>query len=107
MANEDLCRCCAQCCHEKIVAEDNEVYQTAIPCSFLDQKTNLCTVYAKRHSEQVRCLTVAEGIKARAFPADCPYVQGLADYLPPLPLPDDIDATDVLEACFPDGGQDK
>lgn len=98
MPDEALCRRCAQCCYEKIVDEDGEVYQTPIPCKYLDIDSGLCTVYGRRHDCQVRCLTVAEGITARAFPADCPYVQGVAGYRAPLPMPENIDPDEILAA---------
>ena len=83
MAAEALCRRCARCCYEKLLLGD-EVILTRIPCRHLDLRTRLCAVYPRRHAENVRCLTVEEGIRARAFPADCPYVQGRAGYRPPL-----------------------
>ena len=79
---EDLCRRCGSCCYAKIIVED-EVYCTRIPCPYLDTDTNLCTVYQRRFEVNERCLTVEEGIAARVFPADCPYVQGLEGYRPP------------------------
>lgn len=83
VADESLCRRCARCCYEKLLIGD-EVVLTRVPCRFLDLETRLCTVYAHRHEENIRCLTVEEGIAARAFPSDCPYVQDCAAYRPPL-----------------------
>lgn len=79
---EDLCRRCGHCCHAKVIADD-EVYYTDLPCPYLDLDTRLCTIYEKRHELNADCLTVAEGIALRVFPADCPYVKDLVDYRPP------------------------
>ncbi|MFW5857701.1 MAG: hypothetical protein ACOCX4_07480 [Planctomycetota bacterium] len=83
MSSTDPCRRCGRCCYEKVVIDD-EVVVTETPCPYLDTVTRLCTVYDRRHAANIRCLTVAEAVDARAFPADCPYVQDLPDYRPPL-----------------------
>ena len=79
---EDLCRKCGLCCHAKVIVGD-EVFIMDEHCRFLDPATNLCTVYQRRHELNRQCLTVKQGIKRRAFPADCPYVVGLPAYRPP------------------------
>ena len=80
-SHEELCRRCGRCCYEKLII-DNHVFTTRKPCPHLDVKTNLCTVYDRRLEVNPRCLSVAQGIEFGVFPADCPYVQGLRDYLP-------------------------
>jgi hypothetical protein len=79
---EALCRRCGRCCYARVVIGD-EVYSTDVPCPYLDVATRLCTVYERRFEVNEECVGVAEGIKARTFPADCPYVAGLRDYRPP------------------------
>jgi len=65
------------------VIVDDEVYYTDIPCPYLDATSKLCTVYEKRFEKNSECLTVEEGIKMGVFPADCPYVAGVAGYKAP------------------------
>jgi len=80
-AHESLCRRCGRCCYEKFIV-DGHVFNTRTPCRYLDVKTNLCTIYERRFEVNPHCLDVAGGIAFHAFPADCPYVRGLGDYLP-------------------------
>jgi len=80
--SEDLCRKCGLCCHAKVIVGD-DVFVLSEHCPYLDPATNLCTIYEHRHELNPQCLTVEQGIRFRAFPADCPYVAGLADYRPP------------------------
>jgi hypothetical protein len=94
-AAEDLCRRCGACCHEKVVLGE-EIYLTDVPCRHLDPETNLCRIYRSRLDRNRRCLSVAEGIARRAFPADCPYVRHLADYRPPVRLPPGDPAAPIL-----------
>ncbi|MCX7805874.1 MAG: hypothetical protein N3A38_11885 [Planctomycetota bacterium] len=86
MADESLCRRCGRCCHKKLDI-GGVVYMTPFPCRYLDEETNLCKVYDRRHEVNPDCLGVEEGIKRHAFPADCPYVRGLKGYVPPIEEP--------------------
>ena len=61
---------------------DGHVFTTRKPCPHLHVQTRLCTVYEERFQVNPRCLDVKEGIKLGVFPASCPYVSGLSDYLP-------------------------
>jgi uncharacterized cysteine cluster protein YcgN (CxxCxxCC family) len=73
---------------------DGEVYVIRnLTCPNLDRLTALCTVFHNRQSVPW-CLPVKEAILQRAFPADCPYVQGLSGYQPPMEVQslDDIKA---------------
>lgn len=79
--HEALCRHCGRCCYEKFIV-DGHVFTMRKPCRYLDVKTNLCTVYDRRFKLNPRCLTVPEGITLGIFPAGCPYVQDLDDYVP-------------------------
>ena len=76
------CKKCGRCCVEKFIVGD-DVYLTPYHCKYLDLDTRLCTVYDRRESLDVECLSVKEGIKNHVFPADCSYVEGLTDYQPP------------------------
>ncbi len=80
-AHEALCRRCGRCCYEKYVVEER-VFTTRTPCPHLDTRTRRCTVYDRRTEVNPRCVTVEEGIRLGVFPADCPYVQGVAGYVP-------------------------
>ncbi len=80
-AHEGLCRRCGRCCYEKFIV-DGRVFTTRTPCPHLDVQTRLCTVYERRFQVNPRCLDVEQGIQLGVFPASCPYVQGLRDYLP-------------------------
>jgi hypothetical protein len=82
--HEALCRRCGRCCYETYVVED-AVFRSRTPCSYLDVKTNSCTIYERRFEINTRCMDVETGIRFGVFPADCPYVQGLADYVAPEP----------------------
>ncbi len=79
--HESLCRRCGRCCYEKLIV-DGHVFTLTVPCRHLDEKTKLCRVYDRRHEENPRCLSVEDGIRWGVFPADCPYVRALEDYLP-------------------------
>ncbi|NQT21426.1 MAG: YcgN family cysteine cluster protein [Planctomycetes bacterium] len=85
---EKKCRKCGRCCCAKLIIEDeatgqDEVVYTPFPCTYLDEKTRLCTVYDTRHQVNPDCLKLNEGIEIGVFPADCPYVADLEDYRPP------------------------
>ena len=71
--DERLCNHCGKCCYKKIIV-GRTVFITPFPCEYLDTDTNLCTIYERRHELNPHCLSVAEGMKVSAFPADCPYV---------------------------------
>ena len=79
--HEALCRRCGRCCYEKFIIE-GRVFTTRRPCHCLDLNTNLCTVYDRRFTVNPRCLDVTRGIEMGVFSADCPYVAGMAQYLP-------------------------
>jgi uncharacterized protein len=79
--HESLCRRCGRCCYEKFIV-DGRVFTLRKPCAHLDESTNLCKAYGERHDKNDRCLTVEQGIEWGVFPADCPYVKDLPDYLP-------------------------
>ena len=84
--HEQLCERCGRCCVEKLRLDDGTVVATDIPCQHLDPETRLCRIYETRHVKQMRCLSVADGIRAQAFPADCPYVRDLHGYEPYVPI---------------------
>ena len=80
--HEALCRRCGRCCYEKFII-DGHVFNSRRPCPHLDTATNLCRAYAQRFRVNPRCLDVPKGIRLGIFPADCPYVRNLPDYVPP------------------------
>ena len=89
-SNDDLCRRCGRCCYAKVIIDD--VYSTDVPCQYLDTASNNCTVYERRFELNPECLTVPQGIRARVFPADCPYVADVKGYRPPR---DDRDPSEM------------
>lgn len=90
--DEALCKRCGKCCYKKILS-GRTVHITPFPCQYLDVRTNLCTIYQRRHQVNHLCLTVPQGLWVNAFPADCAYVAVLA---PPgyRPARDDWDWAD-------------
>ena len=94
--NETICEKCGRCCYRKLWIE-NKIYYTPTPCEYLDTETGLCTVYEKRHLLNPECLTVEKGIKLGVFPADCPYVRNLSDYVPPVEDVIDPVAVELIE----------
>lgn len=82
MADPELCEKCGRCCYAKLII-DGEVVYTPFPCPHLDEETRLCTIYERRHELNPCCLTVEMGIRLSVFPADCPYVRDIPDYVAP------------------------
>ena len=85
--DENACLKCGKCCRLR-VREAGEVF--VLPwsrCEHLDLDTKMCKVYEKRFLVRPECLTVEQGIVDRSYPRECPYVQGLRDYTPPLEMP--------------------
>jgi len=64
------------------------VIYTDTPCHYLDLDSRLCRVYERRHEVNPDCLSVEDGIARGVFPADCPYVGGLAGYRAPIENPE-------------------
>jgi len=81
-AYEAKCRRCGRCCRDKYIVGD-KVYVGQGACKYFDPETKLCTVYADRHEINPGCLSVRDGIALGVFPADCPYVADLPDYVAP------------------------
>jgi uncharacterized cysteine cluster protein YcgN (CxxCxxCC family) len=86
MREDAKCLRCGRCCYEKVLF-NGRVFNTGRPCKHLDVETKLCRVYERRHEVNPHCLSVEEGTKLGVFPADCPYVAGLAGYVPPMDEP--------------------
>jgi uncharacterized cysteine cluster protein YcgN (CxxCxxCC family) len=103
-----LCKKCGRCCYAKLIINGEVVY-TPFPCPYLDEETRLCTVYERRHEINPQCLTVETGIRLGVFPADCPYVRDIPDYVPPRRMtPEELEACgeevmDAREAILPQG----
>ncbi|GAG15003.1 unnamed protein product [marine sediment metagenome] len=81
---EDLCVKCGRCCHMRISIRGEVFVLPWSRCQHFDDKTNLCAVYKDRFKVRPECLTVEQGIKQRAYPRGCPYVQHLPGYRPPI-----------------------
>jgi len=80
---EKLCNRCGKCCYVKIRVGRINVF-TNKHCEFLDEKTNLCSVYKDRFKMKPGCLTIEQAIALKALPNDCPYVKDIEDYEGPL-----------------------
>jgi hypothetical protein len=76
--DDALCRRCGKCCYKKVI-EGKRVYITPFPCKHLDPNTNLCSIFQERHRINRLCLSVPQGLRCSAFPADCPYVAAHAE----------------------------
>ena len=81
-AQEAKCLRCGRCCTDKYIVGD-KVYVGEGACKYLDPQKKLCTVYAHRHETNPDCLSLRDGIALGVFPADCPYVADLPDYVAP------------------------
>ena len=91
-SHEAKCRRCGKCCWDKYIIGDR-MYFGKGKCQYLDETTNLCTIYEDRHELNPGCLPVKRGIELGVFPADCPYVADLPNYEPPV---DEIIDDDTL-----------
>ena len=76
-SHESLCTNCGKCCYKKIIV-GRTVFITPFPCEYLDTRTNLCTIYDRRHELNPLCLSIEAEMKVGAFPDDCPYVDDMA-----------------------------
>jgi len=93
---EELCRKCGRCCRVKLIVED-EVFVLPESCPYLDAETKLCSVYERRHEVNPDCADMATAIRARVFPADCPYVADIADYRAPIEVSCEADIWAYLD----------
>ena len=85
---ESVCRCCGQCCYEKIDFE-GRIYYTQLPCEHLDPVTRLCRIYPERDARRPGCVRLSPETLAKGFlPADCAYVAGIEEYPAPV-MPED------------------
>lgn len=88
---EALCTQCGKCCYDK-VWRGSRLMLLKSACSFLDTGTNLCKCYEDRFENEPLCMPVgAEIIQMGGLPGDCPYVENLPGYKPPLVVDKTID----------------
>ncbi len=88
---EALCTGCGKCCYDKVWRGSRLMLLTSA-CGFLDLETNRCKCYADRFEKEPLCMPVdAEIIEMGGLPADCPYVENLPGYRPPLEVNMTID----------------
>ena len=88
---EALCTECGKCCYDK-VWRGSRLMLLKSACGYFDTKTNLCKCYEDRFDSEPLCLPVgAEIMQMGGLPEDCPYVQELPDYRPPLVVDKTID----------------
>ncbi|MFP6871051.1 MAG: hypothetical protein VCE91_17280, partial [Nitrospinota bacterium] len=88
---EALCTHCGKCCYDK-VWRGSRLMLLKSACGFLDTETNLCKCYENRFENEPLCMPVgAEIIQMGGLPEDCPYIQGLPGYKPPLVVDKTID----------------
>jgi len=79
---EDICNQCGRCCYIKVQIGSLNAF-TVKHCEFLNEQTNLCTVYKDRFKMKPGCLTIEQAIEINALPGDCPYVKDKKDYKGP------------------------
>jgi uncharacterized cysteine cluster protein YcgN (CxxCxxCC family) len=88
---EALCTQCGKCCYDK-VWRGSRLMLLKSACEFLDTETNLCKCYEDRFANEPLCMPVgAEIIQMGGLPGDCPYVENLPGYRPPLVVDKTID----------------
>lgn len=88
---EALCTQCGKCCYDK-VWRGSRLMLLKSACAFLDTGTNLCKCYEDRFENEPLCMPVgAEIIQMGGLPGDCPYVENLPGYRPPLVVDKTID----------------
>jgi len=80
---DDICVRCGKCCYIKIQFGEINVF-TNRHCEFLDENSNLCTIYKDRFEKKPGCLTIEQAIAIRALPNSCPYIKDKKDYKGPL-----------------------
>ncbi|MCX7934706.1 MAG: hypothetical protein N3A66_05545 [Planctomycetota bacterium] len=95
--DETRCQRCGRCCHEKFALE-GVIILSDIPCRYLDPQTHLCRIYADRLRINPRCQTAEASFRAGGLPANCPYVAGCPDYVPPVDVRDNPRYADLLAA---------
>lgn len=88
---EALCTQCGKCCYDKVWRGSRLMLLTSA-CSFFDTETDLCKCYEDRFKNEPLCMPVgAEIIQMGGLPGDCPYVENLPGYKPPLVVDKTID----------------
>ena len=92
----DLCRKCGKCCRSKVDIE-GVIFYTDNVCRHWDEKTGLCTVYGERHKVCRECADLALAIEHGILPVDCPYVEDLEDYVPPVEYWEDPEVEKIIE----------
>ncbi len=73
---EDMCKRCGLCCHEKIIYDDEIVFDLSSPCEHLNTETNLCSIYNDRFKKCGRCqkVNIFRAMFASYLPLSCAYV---------------------------------
>lgn len=73
---EEICSCCALCCHEKAVTPEFLILDLSAPCAFLDEESSLCSVYKERRQLCRRCrkVTLFMAMFSPSLPEPCAYV---------------------------------
>ncbi len=74
---EEMCERCGLCCHEKLIYDDEIVFDLSSACEYLDKETNLCTVYEDRFKVCKRCnkVNLFRAMFAPYLPLSCAYVR--------------------------------
>ena len=88
--HEAKCQRCGRCCYYKIKFGDDVKVVTKIPCKHLDLDTKLCKHYENRFEANPDCHEASELAEQHMLPADCPYVEGIEGYKPPIELNDPL-----------------
>lgn len=74
---EGLCKRCGLCCYEKEIRGGRVYVRMDAPCSYLDPRTRLCTVYDNRFGVCGECrrMRYVNARFSRWLPESCGYVR--------------------------------
>ena len=74
---ESLCNRCGLCCYEKDYDKGRGIIVLSLPCRYLDEETNLCTVYDRRFKtcRECRKVTIFHALFSPFMPESCGYVR--------------------------------
>lgn len=82
-ADESLCRRCGRCCYCGVKVQGRMVALKDLPCKHLDYLPDgraACQVYPLREKTGWCHPISVESVRKELYPADCPYLEGLAGY---------------------------
>ncbi len=72
------------------------MFYTDRVCKFWDERTKLCTVFARRRELCPNCADLDDAIAGGLLPADCPFVRGRKGYDGPVEFWEDPEVERIL-----------